>query len=331
MSTAQVILRAAQGARDEGVELHGQAWSLGSSSACDIQIAHHSVAPIHAELTLRRGRFLLRGTATGRVARAGARLQGPVVMAFGEGFQPGAVTVEVRTQPGPPIADLKPHAGRLGRLSTDRPFRCYDAEHGEVCWAPYAPPGVVGLGVGSGQIWYQPFPEGVRLKALLDRLQDASLGPPAELAVVFVAELGRGLVAHHKIFGPHGSLGPQSVHLGVRGEVSLMPAPLDIGPAIAWMSPERAHGGPPSLGDDAFAFASLSMNLLRACGAPTGIWGPLSRLLQVDPGRRNADIMAVVGHVRARAEAAGLDASAQHLARVVRLLAADQRELLLRL
>lgn len=325
----QAVLHASQGQRHECVELHGTDWHLGSSSSCDIQLAHPSVVAQHAQLMLRRGRFLLRGTSSGTVARSGDRVQGPVVLAQSDSCQLGAVTIRVASQAGPRLAQLAALTGDLGRQRGQSRLRSYAAESGEVYWAPCAPRGVVGLAVGEGQLWHQPMPTGVRLQALLNRVQDESLRLPGELAVVFVSQLAAALSRYHRAHGAHGAVGPSLIHLGTNGSVCLVAAPIELGPDPGWLSPERAYGSGASRQDDAFTFASLSMHLLRICQTPTHTWGPLTRLLQVDPARRALDVTEAAAEVRARSEALGLDPTAQHLARAVRLLAAEQRDLLL--
>lgn len=307
-------------------------WVLGRDPGCDVQINHASVAPAHAQVILRRGRFILMAQGPHTVRVGSTEIRAPVVLGSGEAFSLGEVEVRVGEVLGPTRAEVEGAAGPVLReWAPQGGLRCFERRGGgEAYWATEGPQGPSLTPLADGALWTRDLPAGVRLASVMHRLEDGSLGLPAEVAVVLIAELGRVLRSHQRTAGPHGGLSPQTVHVGQGGQVALLAAhpgqPVDE----AYVSPERRFGGPASRSDDAFCFASLGIALLRACQGPAPTWAPLSALLQSDPARRSVDVVGAAGQVRAAAQACGLDPSAQHLARVARLLCAERVQPLLR-
>lgn len=310
----------------ERLDLAGTEWTLGSHPGCDVRVRHPSVAAEHAQVLLRRDRCLVRPAGAASVLVDDQPIRAPVALAPGQVFRLGDVDLRVDPQPGPPRAQIADVVGALVREWGARGgVRRFEAADGaELCWAESPPPRGPAWPVGGGFAWTFAVPPGVRLRSLLARLDGGAIALPGEVAVVVVAQLGAAVTAFHRAYGPHGSVGADAVALGLGGEVALVPPGPGAPPEEAFMSPERRFGAAPTRPDDAFAFASLGVRLLRVCGAPPAAWAPLTPLLQSDPRRRSVDVKGASAALRARAEAHGLDATARHVARPVKLLAAER-------
>lgn len=338
---ARVRFRAAGRDRVEQLEVEGAQWSLGSGPEATVRVHHRAVAPLHAEVLLRRDRFIVRPAGHGTVAVDGHPIRAPRVLAPGETFTLGDLALSVTPAPGPPIAVLAEGAAR--ELDWPEPGRRFLlAAGGELAWAPADPtwatameagaaagPGLAEAAfVGAGR-WREALPPGVRLAELMARLAWGDLGLPPEVAVAVLGQLAEALTTLHAGFGPHGALTPDFIHLGERGQVLVVRPPPGLRAPEPWLSPEGRFGAAPSVEDDAFALASLGVSLLRATGAPSEAYAPLTPLLQSDPGRRATDLQAATETLRRRVEGAGLDATAAHLARPVRLLLGERTQPLL--
>ncbi|MCA9554458.1 MAG: hypothetical protein KC933_30770, partial [Myxococcales bacterium] len=65
---ARVRFRAAGRDRVEQLEVEGVEWSLGSGPEATVRVHHRAVAPLHAEVLLRRDHFIVRPAGHGTVA-----------------------------------------------------------------------------------------------------------------------------------------------------------------------------------------------------------------------------------------------------------------------
>ncbi len=315
----------------ERAELHpAEAWSIGRDRSCSVVVDHPSVAAHHAQVILRRGRFIVCPRGPLSIRHAGTEIRAPVALNAQDEFQLGDITVSLFEPTGPTWAELRPILGPVQReWSTGADLRIFDLGGGlEGYAAALAPSQTHTQAVASAQVWRGDLKPGVRLRAIMRRMEDDSLKLLPEVAVALIGQIGTVLQRLHET-GPVGGVGPDTVHLGQDGQVQLLRAG-PCGPQDeAYQSPERRLGGPVSRHDDAYAFASLGIRLLRLCGGPDEAWSALSPLLQSAPQRRSLGLQQAAVQVRRLAEGGGLDATAAHLARAVRLIWAQRGPVLL--
>jgi hypothetical protein len=337
---SRVRFRAAGRDRVEHLEVEGSEWAVGAGAEAAVRLAWGP--PVAAEVLVRRGQYILRPAGPAAVTVEGAPVRAPRVLAPEEAFVVGALSLSLAPVAGPPVQDLAALLGPFEReLAWPGPGRRFALRAGgEAGWAPgegAAPVGAAGPGLAEaravpglgGAGWLEALPPGVRLAELLARLEYGDVGLPPEVAVALIGQLSLALATLHAAFGPHGALTPGFIHLGAQGQVFVVRPPPGARAEEPWLSPEGRFGAGPSVADDAFALASLGVKLLLATGAPAEALAPLTPLLQSDPERRATDLEAATWALRRRVEGAGLDATAAHLARPVRLLLAERSKPLL--
>lgn len=307
-----------------------EAWSIGRDRSCSIVVDHASVSPQHAQVILRRGRFIVCPRGPLSIRHRGAEIRAPVALHAQDEFRLGDISVSLYTPTGPTWAELQPILGPVRReWRTGAALRIFDLGGGlEGYSAPEAPSQVQAQPLGAVHVWRSDLRPGVRLRAVLRRMEDGSLKLLPEVAVALIGQIGHVLQGLHAQ-GPVGGIGPDTVHLCQDGQVQLFNAG-PCGPQDeAYQSPERRLGGPVSRQDDAFAYGSLGIRLLRLCGGPDEAWSALSPLLQSAPQRRSLALQQAAEDVRRLAEGGGLDATAAHLARAVRVVWAERGPVLL--
>jgi hypothetical protein len=357
---ALVRIRAECRGRVELHEIDGSEIEIGRGEDCDLVIDHPTVAPKHARVLCRRGRLILAdlGRSKTGTTRGRERVLGPVMLNPGERFRVGDVSlcawtsVEVdRSLVGRDVSGaavmteiessdgairryrvLLPgeHQGELAVLNKGLENRIGEAwlerARGSADFVCEHIPRVFAVGLfETRHFLVEAIPSGVRLAALLEGVARGAVRLPVEATIVIVAHLAQSVAAMNVAWGPHGSIDPRRVHLGLDGSVVVLRPGIAGGTpdsvADTYLAPERRYGSPPTLAADAFALGVLGKSVLCSrSDCPTRIRAICYWLAHVDPMRRPHDLQEVAQELRRAAQGAGLDPTFGHVARVTRLL-----------
>ena len=336
--------------RVELAEAIGPDIRLGSSPECQVILHHPSVAAVHAHILSRRGRLIIRssGHRRARISTGGTSLSAPVVVDPTSSLSIGDVEVRAWTTPHP---GLNPRV--LGRAirgeieSRCRLARRYRLDaHKEALFVPNA--GVTQTwrarteGVRAspsvhlalrqtveeldeGLLITERVMEGLRLSALLDAARRGLFVLSPSAAVVVAGHAALGLSAYHSVVGPHGNLDPKHIQVGFDGSSVLVqhgPEPIS---QQAYASTERRLGLPPSRASDTYAWARMAFELLTLAKAIAPARSILTPLLTEQPHPRLHDVSEAAAQLSATYFAAGYDAGAQDVGRLIRLLVGDGR------
>jgi hypothetical protein len=354
----RIIVR--HGCRGEIHELPSRDLLLGSGEDADLVIDHPSVAESHAKLLVRRGRVLLVDLgAKGKLTRVGnERPRAPAVLSGDGTFWLGAVELAASlVSRSLPLSSLEPRGfsiehevegsdlalrrflvrkeeltAELAILDEDCPsdlgraWAAHVLESAELS-APHLPRVVDRGEIGGRTFIVEAIPAGVRLELIIDAVARRRLVLPIEARVAITAQVAEAIASVHAVMGPHGSLEPRSIHVGVDGALVLLrPGPLSDrfdARRRAFLAPERRCGTAASAAADAWSLFEIARRLTpknEPAKWPEGIAPILGSLAAQRAEARRSDLLHVGEEIRALAHEGGLDPGAGHLARVARLL-----------
>lgn len=325
----RIRLRLCRGYRTDVVEVPLGDLLLGTASDCHVVV--DGAAARHAWLRPRRGQLLLApGSKTGRrPAIAGTRIEAPVVLAPGRAFQLSSVSVtaDVLARPGlvgqtiggwvctRELAGFSPARRSFEAIGPDGPGRVHQVEGASPALATTWPgvihrvPGVV--------VWAEPGPVGLSLATVLEAHAAGAVTWPVEAGVVLLTQLTEALCEYHDRSGPHGALRPELIYVDVNGRVALShPDPWAVDYAY---QPERIRlGGVPDPESDTYSWWRIAHQILDGFALRLPILLSVRARLPRPPADR-AELLAASEAVRRWAIDGGLDPTAVHLARGIRL------------
>lgn len=308
------------------VEGASELW-VGSDPGCAVVLTGRTVLAHHAALYERRGEVIVSASPRARVVVRGEVIRAPVVVSHGSEIGVGGYALRAAVVPDgrPTWLGAETECGRIDLEVGDRERGVRRYLTADRAWEVAAPTGIAppswwrrieAAHPGARRLGPQgvavPRPVGRTAAELLHAVERRWIGLPAEAFVVLAARTLRGL---EEWGGVHGGVWPERVALGRRGEVRLMPPGPDPEPqaplADAFSSPARRLTGAESPADDRFALRALLERL-----DPVGC-RPAWLSEAIDEGSFS---------LLRQASRASLDATAQHVARVVGLLdaAADE-------
>jgi hypothetical protein len=316
----------------ERFDLEGPDVLFGRDPSADLRVEHPSIAPRHARLLVRRGRLIL-AELGGLVAVGQARISAPTTLDEGETFRIGDVWITAWTSLEPsavgrsvggatvleeidPVfsgsrryrADLAAGAAEVSILGAG--FDAHEVER--FCSASSKGGGAIETFEGRTAMIERSAP-GIRLDRLIDAMRTGRVRPSIEVAVAIVRRLAERVTRFHDDVGPHAGLCPESVRLGMDGDVRLaLPGPRPLDPRSRCASKSRRMGLEPSFADDAFA--------IRSIGRELGGEDVAKLLLPFAKARTRGAFREVVEGLPAASDRLEIDPSSGHVARVVRLL-----------
>ena len=327
---ARIRLRLRRGYRADVVEIPLRDTLLGSDPHCTVVI--DGVADRHAMLLPRRGTLLL-APAANRARRPvleGTRLEAPVILAdrifqladvqVGASLATGSFSLSGQTVLGWSCGRQVGSARLVRRIyearhtvDSARSGRVHQLPSASESWLRALERHTEVARDGDAVAWVEPAAEGISLDVLVAAHVSGAVTWPVEAAIVIVTQLAEALCEFQERVGPHGAVRPELVFLDVDGRVSLGfadPSSVDF----AYQAEHVRLGGRPDAASDAFGWWRLAHVVL---GAFSGLKAVRARL-PVPPRGRAAMLEAAEG-VRRWAVEAGLDPTAVHLARGVRV------------
>jgi hypothetical protein len=299
----------------------GEPLWVGADGDCDVRLEGRTVLARHASLHERRGEAIVTACGSARVVVRGEVIRAPVVVTGERDVGIAGYALRVAVVPD----DRSSWVGRdteVGRVvaemgDRERGVRRYLTADGD--WEIAEPLGAAGPSwwrrveaaypdgrALEGGAFAAPRPAGRSAAELMYAVERGWLRLPAEALVVVAVRVLEDL---ERWGGVHGGVWPERVALGRRGEVRLLPPGPDPEPLApltdAFSSPARRLKGAESPADDRFALRTLLERL-----DPSG-----RRPAWLDPALAEGPF-SILEH----ASRASLDATAQHVARVVRVL-----------
>jgi hypothetical protein len=324
---------------------------LGRGEGADLSIDHPSINPRHARLLLRRGRLILADLG-GLVAIGEERLRAATTIREGEIFRVGDVEAsacvmseasaigrslgEVRLEAEQDAISLgtRRYQGTAGGRRAEVTVADPDAfeSHELEAWVSRMErsEGLAPALLARGELDGRPaiaerVPLGIRLSSLIEDVESDRVAVSRELALAVLRRLLESIAPYHDAIGPHAGLVPRAVQLTLDGDVLLLrggPRPSHPVRDARWCSSMRRMNLPPSLADDAFALVRI--------GEVLGGRAIAEELPHPEQVHARASFTEWASRLLALSNRWGVDPSALHVARVVRLLTDRGRPLAIR-
>ncbi len=324
-------------ARRGRVEIHerpGPDLFVGRGPGADVRIDDERLAPRHAHVLLRRGRVIVTDLGRGRagIARGDDRVRAPVAVAPDETLRLGDVTMRlaVADPDRPSLVGARVDGARVleEHPTPDAGVRAYRLDDDR--WITVVPQdeateaGTLDLDDGR-VVTVQSHGPQVPAAALFDAIERGLVAVPAEASAVLACHLAEGVAAYHRERGPHGAIEPRRLYLGLDGSVRLWsPGPIvDLSDPLLdpFLAPERRYGLPPSFAADAYAVGVHARRLLAGHPALAALDAVLAPLFEARPTDRPRHLDPIAKALAEATAQAGLDATYQHAARAIRVIA----------
>lgn len=332
-------------ARRGRVEIHerpGPDLFVGRGPGADVAIDDERLAARHAHILVRRGRVIVTDLGRGRagISRGDERVRAPIAVAPDEVLRLGDITMSlaVADPDRPSLVGRSVDGARVveEHPTPDAGVRAYHLSDERwitvVAGAPraLAEPAEDDLDatftLADGRVaTVQSVGPQVPAAALFDAIDRGLVTLPVEASAVLACHLLEVVADYHQRRGPHGAIEPRRLHVGLDGTLRLWsPGPVvDLAdPALEpFLAPERRYGLPPSLAADAYASGVLARRLLVGHDALAPLDAVLEPLFALRPTDRARHLDDVAQALVEATLAAGLDATYQHAARAIRVIA----------